>query len=103
PALTQLWALPFVVALGHPQSYAICRNPDTFMAYTTLSLEYEAELAILTLNRPERGNAISPEMITELILALDEIEKSQVRVAIVAGAGKAFCSGMDLEALRELT
>ena len=73
------------------------------MAYTTLSLEYEAELAILTLNRPERGNAISPEMITELMLALAEIEKSQVRVAIVTGAGKAFCSGMNLEALRELT
>jgi methylglutaconyl-CoA hydratase len=66
------------------------------MAYTTLSLKYESELAVLTLNRPEKRNAISPEMITELMLALDEIETSQARVAIVTGAGKAFCSGMDL-------
>ncbi len=72
------------------------------MSYTTLSLRYEADLAILTFNRPEKRNAISPEMIAELLAALDEIELSAARVGILTGAGKAFCSGMDLDALRDL-
>jgi methylglutaconyl-CoA hydratase len=72
------------------------------MAYTTLLLEYEGDVAVVTLNRPEKRNAISAEMIDELMLALDEIENSQSRVGILTGAGKAFCSGMDLEALNEL-
>lgn len=72
------------------------------MSYNTLSLGCEADLATLTLNRPEKRNAISSEMIAELLAALDEIERSPARVAILTGAGKAFCSGMDLEALKEL-
>jgi methylglutaconyl-CoA hydratase len=72
------------------------------VSYNTLSLQYEADLATLTFNRPERRNAISPEMIAELLAALDDIERSPVQVGILTGAGKAFCSGMDLEALKEL-
>jgi methylglutaconyl-CoA hydratase len=73
------------------------------MSYNTLSLQYQADLATLTFNRPEKRNAISPEMIAELLAALDEIERSPVQVGILTGAGKAFCSGMDLEALKELS
>jgi methylglutaconyl-CoA hydratase len=51
------------------------------------------------LNRPDKRNAISTQMMAELQTALDEIEKSHVRVGIVTGAGKAFCAGMDLEML----
>src|SRR5689334_11365944 len=72
------------------------------MGYTTVSLEYDSDLGLLTLNCPERRNAISPDMINELMLAFDELEQSQARVGIVTGAGKAFCSGMDLESLRQL-
>jgi len=72
------------------------------MSYNLLSLDYEADLATLTFNRPEKRNAISPEMIAELLTALDEISRSAARVAILTGAGKAFCSGLDLEALREM-
>ena len=78
------------------------------MSYTTLKLEFErlvlsgveGELATITLNRPEKRNAISSEMIEELVAALDEAEASAARVIIVTGAGKAFCSGMDLDALK---
>src|SRR5205807_8100092 len=49
-----------------------------------------------------KRNALSPEMIEELLAALDEIEASQARVAIVTGAGKAFSAGMDLDALQAL-
>lgn len=67
--------------------------------YSTLQLERTDTLATITLNRPEKRNAISAQMIGELQTALDEIEKSHVRVVIITGAGKAFCAGMDLEML----
>jgi methylglutaconyl-CoA hydratase len=67
--------------------------------YSALLLDYEKERAILTLNRPEKRNAINPPMIAELLTALDEIEKKKVRVVIMAAAGPAFCAGMDLEML----
>jgi len=72
------------------------------MAYSTLQFAIDGELAIITLNRPEKRNAISPEMIADLFAALDEAERSAARVVILTGAGKAFCAGMDLEALRNL-
>jgi methylglutaconyl-CoA hydratase len=67
--------------------------------YSTLILHHSGAVATITLNRPDKRNAISANMIAELQTALDEIEKSHVRVAILTGAGKAFCSGMDLEML----
>jgi methylglutaconyl-CoA hydratase len=67
--------------------------------YSTLLLDIKDNVATLTLNRPDKRNAISTTMIAELLTALDEIEKSHARVGIVTGAGTAFCSGMDLEML----
>jgi methylglutaconyl-CoA hydratase len=67
--------------------------------YSTLLLEFNGEIATLTLNRPEKRNAITTTMIAEILTALDVIEKSHTRVVILTGAGKAFCAGMDLEML----
>jgi methylglutaconyl-CoA hydratase len=67
--------------------------------YQTLLLEIAGNLATITLNRPEKRNAISTQMMAELQTALDEIEKTHARVAILTGAGKAFCAGMDLDML----
>jgi methylglutaconyl-CoA hydratase len=67
--------------------------------YSTLLLESSGNLATITLNRPDKRNAISAAMISELQSALDEIEKSHARVGILTGSGKAFCAGMDLEML----
>ena len=72
------------------------------MAYQTLHLESSGKIATITLNRPEKRNAISSEMIEELLAAFAEIEAASARVLILTGAGKAFCSGMDLEALEAL-
>jgi methylglutaconyl-CoA hydratase len=69
---------------------------------TTLHLEFSGEIATITLDRPEKRNAISPEMIAELLAAFSEVEASSARVLILTGAGKAFCSGMDLDALKAL-
>jgi methylglutaconyl-CoA hydratase len=68
----------------------------------TLELSYSGEIATITLNRPEKRNAISAEMIAELLAAFDEVEASDAQVLIITGAGKAFCSGMDLDALKAL-
>lgn len=73
------------------------------MSYSTLKVEFEGHLATLTLNRPEKRNALSTEMITELIAALDEVASSTTRVGILTGAGQAFCSGMDLNSLQALS
>src|SRR5256885_1814881 len=67
--------------------------------YSTLLLEISGSLATITLNRPEKRNAISTQMMAELQTALDEIEKTHARVGIITGAGKAFCAGMDLDML----
>src|SRR5712664_3651075 len=67
--------------------------------YSTLLLEISGNLATITLNRPEKRNAISTQMMAELQSALDEIERSHARVGIMTGAGKAFCAGMDLDML----
>ena len=72
------------------------------MPYRTLHLEFSGEIAMITLSRPEKRNAITAEMIAELLSAFSEVEANPARVLIFTGAGKAFCSGMDLEALRAL-
>src|SRR5437660_3889608 len=72
------------------------------MTYSTIELIYEAALATITLNRAEKRNAISFELISDLMRALDEVAQSPARVLILTGAGKAFCSGMDLKNLKAL-
>jgi len=72
------------------------------MEFKTLILDTRPEIATITLNRPEKRNAISAEMIAELLAAFDEVESSTARVLILTGAGKAFCSGMDLDGLKAL-
>jgi methylglutaconyl-CoA hydratase len=72
------------------------------MSYETLLLSTEGPLATITLNRPEKRNAITTPMIAEIQTALDELEKTHVRVVILTGAGPAFCAGMDLDMLRSI-
>jgi methylglutaconyl-CoA hydratase len=72
------------------------------MSYQTVELAYDAGVATITLNRPEKRNAISFELIEDMRRALTEVEKSPGQVLIITGAGKAFCSGMDLENLKAL-
>jgi methylglutaconyl-CoA hydratase len=73
------------------------------MTYNTLQLSRENSIATLILNRPDKRNAISYELIDELLAALDEVRESDANALIITGAGKAFCSGMDLDNLRAIT
>jgi len=70
--------------------------------YDTLLLDNTGHIATITLNRPDKRNSISAQMISELQTVLDEIERSHARVGIITGAGKAFCAGMDLDMLADI-
>jgi len=72
------------------------------MNFNTIQLAYQQGLATITLNRPEKRNAISFELIDDLLRALDEVAKSDAIILILTGAGKAFCSGLDLDNLKAL-
>ena len=59
-------------------------------------------IAAITLNRPEKRNAVSYELMDDLARALDWAAACDAQVLIITGAGKAFCAGMDLENLKAL-
>jgi methylglutaconyl-CoA hydratase len=63
----------------------------------------EGAIATVTLNRPEKRNAISYELIDELLAAFAEVEKSTAQLMVLTGTGQAFCSGMDLDNLKNIT
>lgn len=72
------------------------------MNFKTITVHENDGIALLTLNRPDKRNAVSYELIADLQYALESIRNSPSQVLIVTGAGKAFCSGMDLENLQSL-
>ena len=70
---------------------------DAPLSYETLRAEVEDGLLTLTLNRPDRLNAVNAVMIGEYVAALDAADRDDaVRAVIVTGAGRAFCAGADL-------
>ncbi|MGO9324492.1 MAG: enoyl-CoA hydratase/isomerase family protein [Terracidiphilus sp.] len=72
------------------------------MSYKTILVEESASIRTITLNRPERRNAMTPEMQTELISALEDAASSSCHVLVLAGSGEAFCSGLDLSAMQAM-
>jgi methylglutaconyl-CoA hydratase len=72
------------------------------MPYAALQLAFDAGIATVTLHRPDKRNAISFELLSELLAVLDEVEASGAQILILTGAGKAFCAGLDLEELKSL-
>src|SRR5690606_9576572 len=67
------------------------------MEFQTLTYSVEGRVATITLDRPERLNAIDDRMPAEIAAAVDLAEEDDdVHVVVVTGAGRAFCSGYDL-------
>ena len=67
------------------------------MSFKNLLLEFQSSIAIVTLNRPSKRNALSLELMRELSGLLSVLEQDQdVRCIIIGAAGKAFCAGHDL-------
>ena len=69
---------------------------------TTILIADKGAIRTITLNRPERRNAMTPQMQLELIAALEEAATSGCRVLVLRGAGEAFCAGLDLSSLQEM-
>src|SRR6185437_14342071 len=67
------------------------------MSYQDLLFEIENGTAIITLNRPNRRNALSLQLMRELIACLHDVDRNKsITAVILAAAGKVFCSGHDL-------
>ena len=70
--------------------------------YKSIEVTESGSIRTITLNRPKRRNAMTPEMQMELIDALEEAAQSNCRVLVLAGAGEAFCAGLDLSELQAM-
>jgi enoyl-CoA hydratase len=72
------------------------------MVFTTLTYDVRDAKAYLTLNRPDRLNAINDAMPSEIRAAVEQAnDDDNVRVIVVQGAGRAFCAGYDLKEFAE--
>ena len=73
------------------------------MNFETLSIDLQAGVATLRLNRPERGNALNATLWQEIRQAFEWLDRTaEVRVVVLQGEGKHFCTGIDLQMLMEL-
>src|SRR5262245_13786259 len=72
------------------------------MAYKTVLYAESDDIATITLNRPDKRNAISYELIADVTEALKQAGASPAQIVILTGAGTAFCAGMDLDKLKQL-
>ncbi|HEX4006006.1 MAG TPA: enoyl-CoA hydratase-related protein [Acidobacteriaceae bacterium] len=72
--------------------------------YSTLSLHSDAGIHTILLNRPDKRNALTPQLISDLTQALEAAAANRhCQVVIVSGAGSSFCAGLDLEHLRAMS
>jgi methylglutaconyl-CoA hydratase len=68
-----------------------------------IKFEIKDEIGILILNRPEKRNALHPELVKQMRSKLKEVENDKsIKILIITGEGKAFCAGADLEYLNQL-
>ncbi len=72
------------------------------MPYQSLYVTEIEKIVTVTLNRPERRNALNPQMIEELIQIIEGMGRRSCGVMILTGRGAAFCAGLDLEHLQSL-
>jgi methylglutaconyl-CoA hydratase len=72
------------------------------MTNTTIQVTDAEHIRTITLDRPHRRNAMTPEMQLELIAAFEQAATAKCRVLILRGAGEAFCAGLDLTALQTM-
>jgi 2-(1,2-epoxy-1,2-dihydrophenyl)acetyl-CoA isomerase len=72
------------------------------MTYQTIQSEMRDHVCVLTLNRPDRLNALTVEVATELHQAIKESAKNGARAIVLTGAGRAFCAGGDIREMQEI-
>jgi 2-(1,2-epoxy-1,2-dihydrophenyl)acetyl-CoA isomerase len=72
------------------------------MSYETINLEMRGSVCVLTLNRPERLNALNVQVAKDFKAAVAEAIEHGARVVVLTGAGRAFCAGGDLREMQEI-
>ena len=73
------------------------------MAYNTIIVEVEDQIATIRLNRPDALNALNAELLSELAQAVTELEAdSRIRCTILTGSDKAFAAGADITEMADL-
>ena len=72
------------------------------MAYETIQFEMRGSICLLTLNRPDRLNALTVQVAKDFNAAVSEALESGARVIVLTGAGRAFCAGGDLREMQEI-
>jgi enoyl-CoA hydratase len=84
--------------------WAVACREDEPVTYGSIDYRTDGRIARITLNRPERLNAIDDDMPEEIRRAVDEANADAgVHVIVVAGAGRSFCAGYDLKRYAELS
>src|SRR5262245_48642258 len=79
-------------------------DTGTTSPYNKILYSVDSAIARLTLNRPDKRNALDAEIVGEIKAALHQAATdSNVRVVVISGAGKDFCSGADLAALQRIS
>jgi 2-(1,2-epoxy-1,2-dihydrophenyl)acetyl-CoA isomerase len=72
------------------------------MSYETIQLEMRGSVCVLTLNRPERLNALNVQVANDFQAAVSEALERGARVIVLTGAGRAFSAGGDLREMQEI-
>jgi methylglutaconyl-CoA hydratase len=72
------------------------------LGHVTILIADDGDVRTITLNRPDRRNAMTPEMQKELIAAMEDSAACDCRVVVFRGAGDAFCAGLDLTVLQAM-
>jgi 2-(1,2-epoxy-1,2-dihydrophenyl)acetyl-CoA isomerase len=72
------------------------------MNYETIQLEMRGQVCVLTLNRPDRLNALTVETANDFKAAVADALQQGARAIVLTGAGRAFCAGGDLRAMQEM-
>ena len=76
---------------------------DALPVFETVVLERDDAVATLTMNRPERRNALNRDLERDLMAALEAVrDDDAVRAAVLTGAGAGFCAGADLTSFAEM-
>ena len=72
------------------------------MSFTLIDLQVDDKaIATITFNRPDKRNAMSDEMRTEFIHALEQVAADQaIKALVLTGAGKGFCAGGDISGMQ---
>jgi 2-(1,2-epoxy-1,2-dihydrophenyl)acetyl-CoA isomerase len=78
------------------------RFKKTLMSYETIQLEMHGAVSVLTLNRPDRLNALTVQVARDFKAAVAEALERGARAIILTGSGRAFCAGGDLREMQEI-